>query len=384
MKRRSLLFAASLLVIVATAIWLRHSPLRRPPAISPRPPAVLPSASPPAPTTPGISVAPANRRDADSLLDRAARELAALPLAQRRARVQQLLRELALLPAGQRSDTIVNFLHTGVDVVLPGEFLLGPGGWLRDWPTFRQALFDYLAQFDSATARFVAQEILTHPPADQPGQWALALRELARGHPATDWSPVVASRMVDLLNNPEWARDAPRAYLEAFDVIVAGRATSLLPELSRLSVTGGHATRFAAFVSADRLMLAAPAATLAELQRTPSLFGQQPQIRAGLFARADLRDSAQTTALNAYFAREDVPPAERSAFAALFPLYDLTVSNNLLTAPTTRSLADMQAHDRLAIAALSTWTSDPHFAAWQDAFAAINNRLQQQLSVAKP
>ena len=50
-----------------------------------------------------------------------------------------------------------------------------------------------------------------------------------------------------------------------------------------------------------------------------------------------------------YLRRPDISAAEREMFASAFPLYDLAISDNLLTPPSHRSLADMQAHDLAAV-----------------------------------
>ncbi len=336
-------------------------------------------AKPPAPVT-TIAQSPADL--IDSRLRRLTDTLRSLPLAARRELVAALLRELDHAAAGARSDALLAFLRSGLDVPLSGDFVLGPGGWLRDWPTLRLALLDYLAQRDPAAAALLARDILTAASPDVPGEWALAMRELARGHSAEDWPPLVGRRLVDLLRDERWAASPPRAYLEAFDVIVSGRATSLFNELDRIARTGDNAARFAAFLAADRLTLAAPAAAMAELNRQPDLFATLPQLRAGLFARADVRDTDQLSALENYFHRGDVSAAERSAFATLFPQYDLAVSNNLLTPPSRRTLADMQAHDIAALRQLGVWQTQPKLSAWQSIFSAVTARLKQQLAAA--
>jgi hypothetical protein len=369
-----------LLGIAAAVIWWRQkSPGNAPSTL---PPVTAGSPSPTANPLPPASPAPPPSATAllDSRLRNLTGTLRGLPPAARRDLVVALLRELDAASPAARSDAVLAFLRSGLDVPLPGDFVLGPGGWLRDWPTLRLALLDYLSQRDPATAALIAREILTAAPPDAPGEWALAMRELARGHSAEDWPPLVGRRLIDLLRDNRWATSTPRSYLESFDVIVAGRATSLLGELDRLARTGGNAARFAAFLAADRLTLAAPAAALAELNRQPGLFASLPELRAGLFARADVRDPAQLRALEAYFLRGDVGAEEHRAFAVIFPQYDLAISDNLLTPPSRRSLADMQAHDIAALRQIGAWAAHPNLVAWQQTLKAVADRLTQQLA----
>lgn len=303
-------------------------------------------------------------------------------MAERREVVVALLRELDRMGSTERSIAILTFLRGGLDIELPGQFIVGLGGWLKDWTSLRVALLDYLAQRDTASTALICREILEAPPRRDADEWALALRELARGETADHWSPIVARRMVDLVQNTSWADAPSRAYLEAFDILVAGQAVSLLPELDRLITNGATATRFAAFLSADRLILAAPVRALEELNRQPELFSTQPQCRAGLFARGDVRDPAQLAALEDYLRRLDISPKEQQMFAAAFPLYDLAISDNLLTPPARRSLADMRAHDVAVVRQMLAWEKNPAFARWATLWPAPLNRLRQQLGAA--
>ena len=93
----------------------------------------------------------------------------------------------------------------------------------------------------------------------------------------------------------------------------------------------------------------APATLVWAMWTEPGLFATQPNVRAGLFARADVRQPGQLQELESYLGRGDLTVEERQSFAALFPLYDLAVSQNLLTPAASRSMGDMIAHDRATI-----------------------------------
>jgi hypothetical protein len=251
---------------------------------------------------------------------------------------------------------------------------------LEDWPTLRVALLDYLAQRDGEAAGALALSLLETRPLEA-GEWTLALREVVRGRVAETWPELVTRRVHEFLGDPAWARDGAPSWLEGFDVVVAGRDPVYLRDLSEVA-TGGEsrAARFAAFLAADRLVLAEPAMTLAALNREPALFAGEPNVRAGLFARADVRRPEQLVELERYLARPDLSDRERTGFTGLFPLYDLAVSNNLLTPPGSRTMADMLAHDRAAIAQIDRWIAAGRFPSWHDGLRATARRLRSQVA----
>lgn len=297
--------------------------------------------------------------------------------------VYALFAELDRLSPADRLEVVLGFFESGRDVDLGGRMTIGRGGILQDWPTLRTALFDYLSQRDGSAARDLAQLLLQSRP-DEPGEWTLALRELARGRSAEQWTPLVQQRMHDFIGDEQWRQESRISWLEGFDVVVAGREPSnYLPDLAAVAGdTNPRGAQFAAFLAADRLMLAEPEETLSTLNQNPQLFADQANVRAGLFARADVRQSAQLHELETYFRRADVAAEEREAFAGLFPHYDLAVSFNLLTLPSSRSMADMITHDRAAMARLETWLADPAFSAWHAGLEDVRERLREQLAEA--
>lgn len=299
-----------------------------------------------------------------------------------RAFVLRLRNRLDRLPPADRTAVVLEFLESGEDVRFGSDFRFATGGVLQEWPTLRVALLDYLAQRDPEAARVLAGALLDHRP-DEPGEWTLAFRELARGHEARGWPVTLRSRVRDFLQDPEWRAQSPRSWLEGFDAVVAGGMVTELPELSRLAAGSGGASegaRFAAFLAADRLMLHRPVEILAALNRAPALFASEPNVRAGIFARADVRDREQRRQLEAYWLRHDVTAVERAAFTDQFPFYDLALSANLLTVTPTRPLADLRDQDRATLKELDRWRTDPRFAPWKESFAVIARRLRDQLA----
>lgn len=401
LRRRSRARAAALVAAAAAGLWLvywsRHAPPARSEPGGLRPEVVpgqqagagdastLPRAASPA--------SPTVQTLAGSLQDREWSRLVAEGEAAVRqgpasvhAFVRRLFQALDALAPDDRLAVIYAFFESGVDVRFGRAFVVGPGGFLQDWPTLRVALLDYLAQRDGPGARVLAESLLRQRP-QEPGEWTLALRELARGQTAASWSELITNRLHAFITDPAWAGQGEPAWLEGFDVVVAGRSPAFLGDLSALAGSekvGGSAAQFAAFLAADRLVLADPTRTLAALNDDPALFAAQPNVRAGLFGRADVRAPDQLGELERYLRRTDISPVERESFAALFPLYDLAVSNNLLTPTPSRSMSDMLAHDRAAVARIDLWLEAPDLRVWSDALRGCRARIAMQIQQAGP
>ena len=386
-KIAAVIAACFVVACVVTLLVLRRAP--EPEAKEAAGHGVAPAVEAAAPAVPPLGdggVAPlplvetAAARDWQALIDSA---LAATAAGPERARtfVLQLFAALDGLSPADRLSTLLAFMESGRDARLGKAFKPGAGGYLTEWPTLRVALIDYLSQRDSVAARLLAEEILETRAGD-PGEWSLALRELVRGVRFEELPETVVERMHDFLRDPEWSAGSQPSWLEGFDVVVATRSPTYLPDLSTITTgtSSSRAAQFAAFLTADRLALAAPREMLAALNNNAGLFNTEPTLRAGLFARADVRDLEQASQLEAYFQRPDIPAEERAAFADLFPLYDLAVSQNLLTQPASRSMHDMIAHDRAAVALIDRWLGDPRFGKWHGTLRQVRERLSGQLA----
>jgi hypothetical protein len=296
--------------------------------------------------------------------------------------VRRLFAALDQLTPSDRLAAVRGFLLSGRDVRFGRAFGVGAGGFLQDWPTLRVALFDYLAQRDGAATRELAISWLKQRPAEA-GEWTLAMRELARGRTADQWTPELTEALRAFVSDPDWSRAADPAWLEGFDVVVAGRSAAFLPDLARVAADAPtRPAKFAGFLAADRLMLIEPEGVLAALNGTPELLAEEPNVRAGLFARADVRESAQRRALEFYFQRNDVSEEERTDFGRLFPLYDLAVSQNLLTPTPSRPMSDMLAHDRATLRQIDRWLADARFHAVHEQLRTVADRLNRQLAQA--
>lgn len=276
------------------------------------------------------------------------------------------------------------FFETGRDVRFSEVFTVGRGGWLMDWPTLRVALFDYVAQRDRELARELAIQILQARP-EEPGEWALALRELVRGQRTHEWSSLVRVRVQEYIRDRDWSARGSASWMEGFDVLVAGGTPDPLRDLAELSASNvSRPARFVAFLTADRLVMAAPAACLAALNQDRTLFADSTGVRAGLFARCDVRDPAQRTELERYFARDDVGPGERAQFAAAFPQLSAAPTHRLLTEPVVRPATEVRGAELATLARLREWIDTGRYPAWAGVFAEIHARLTSRATPPAP
>ena len=119
-----------------------------------------------------------------------------------------------------------------------------------------------LGALDPSAAVEVGRDVLRS--ASTPDEWAVALRNIARGSDSAEDAAVLKAKSAEMLDNTAWRTNPSSGYLEAFDVIVYTRNTSLVPRLLTFcdSPRDQQALRHAAFLVLDRLVLAAPAETL--------------------------------------------------------------------------------------------------------------------------
>jgi hypothetical protein len=300
---------------------------------------------------------------------------------ERLAIVHRLLRQLDGLPFEERRRLLREFFRSGADQVTGLPFHIGIGGWLDSWPTLRSALLDHVGRMDPELAAELSTAIFAGSSSSD--EWAIALRDEARRSGDDSARRLLLSHLDNYLGRPEWRQDPGTGFLEGFDVVVQARAVELLPRLAELSAASQpRAVQFAAFLGMDRLMLAAPEALLAQLAAAPTLLNDKPELRAGLLARADVRNESQARLLENYLARTDLTAPERAAFAQLYPNHNQAVSNNLLSSQPTRSLSEMASIDAAALARLQTWQASGNYPAWATSFGAMKERLQEGLNQA--
>jgi hypothetical protein len=232
----------------------------------------------------------------------------------RSASLAGLRTQLNALDSRAASLAVQQYLRSGTDAPTELEFRLAADGSLKESPTLRLFLLDYLGWRDPVAAATLAEEVLG--VSTSPDEWAVSLRAYALGKPGPAASAFLQRKVGELLRNEQWRRTPSAGYLEAFDVVVYTRDLSLIPELAGLARnTETRALTHAAYLTLDRLVQAAPAETLRQLQAQPDLLEGREATRADFFARADVRDPQQRQILESYLLDTARSPAEWQQFA---------------------------------------------------------------------
>ena len=270
---------------------------------------------------------------------------------------------------------IREFLDTRTDASTGQGFKIGANGSLLEAPTLRTFLLDQLARLDPPAAAAYARVILE--TSTSPDEWAIALRDLARGDMSPEARALLEAKTGELLQNESWQRDPSEGYLEAFDTAVALGSTNLLPPLSNLICKkDNQPVAHAAYLTLDRLVLQQPAQILAALLEHPEWMQGRDETRANFFARADVADAGQRSLVESYLLWASRSPAELEAFAGVYPNANFMISQNLLTGNMTPDGAALRQRDSAALAVVNQWLADPRFAAIRQPLTKIQQRLE--------
>lgn len=281
--------------------------------------------------------------------------------------------ELLALPKDEAVRRIRGFLDGGKDATTGLSFGIAKDGMLSEWPSFRTFLLDTLMVVDPASAAETGRAILEKPTSAD--EWALALRNVARGDSSAD-PDFLRAKTEELIRNPGWQADPSIGYLNAFDVLVHVQATASTPLLSGLiQMKDRKDLAHAGFLTLDRLVQGQPVEVLTRLSADTALQQSRPEMVAQQFARADLRDPAQQALVKSWLLDPGRSAAELRSFAGVYPNNNQFVSNNLLTAQAAAAGDDLAAHDREALKVVTAWASDPAFSTVQEHLRTMVSRL---------
>lgn len=290
--------------------------------------------------------------------------------------LESLRGRLREMSAAEAVAEIEKFLASGKDGATGLEFEIGSSGTMKGWPTLRVFLLDLLLEIDPATAARIGREILAK--STTPDEWALALRNVARGEGDGANSDFLRTKAEELIANPEWRLKPSVGYLNAFDVLVHTHATASSPLLSGLIQDKDRRDlAHAAFLTLDRLVQREPVAMLERLQADRALQASRPEMTAQQFARADLRDERQRELVKTWLLDPSRTPLELKNFAGTFPNNNKMISNNLLTTEERVSGQDLRAHDREVLAIVKQWREDAAFESVSEHLGAMDARLSE-------
>jgi hypothetical protein len=297
-------------------------------------------------------------------------------LAEKTSTLAELQATLAAVPVNEKSHAIQQLLDSKTDAPTGLGFKPGKDGSLTEAPTLRVWLLDELAQIDPAAAAEYAKIILQSK--DSPDEWALALRNLARGDTSAEARALLVEKTGELLNAREWQQNPAASYLEAFDTAVFLGGTNFVPALASLvNAKDNPAVAHAAFLSLDRLVINDPAAMLNALLAQPEMLTGRDELRADYFARADASNPQQRALLENYLLNPHTSAAELAAFAGIFPNGNFMISANLLTQSPTLDQTEIKRRDAAAAQVVQAWLADQRFTGIKPQLEKIQTRLQE-------
>ena len=271
---------------------------------------------------------------------------------------------------------ILRELEQAEDFQTHVDLAIGKDQNLSGWPSYRCFLLDLLYLVDPEAAAAKSRELVES--SQSPDEWAVALRNVARADAEGEDAEWLRTKSAELLRNQTWRADPSSGYLEAFDVIVHSRNTSLAPELIQLCDDRDQkAVRHASFLTLDRLVQGNPEVVLPALAESASKHPESGLMLTNMMARADVRDTAQSQALEAYLLDELRTAEELRSFGGVFPNANFHISNNLLTRTPVLEGAVLAERDRAALETVTAWLADPRFARAHDALLIAQNRLKQ-------
>ena len=283
-----------------------------------------------------------------------------------------LKRTLLAADPSQANAAILGFLATGRDARTGLDFTLRSGGEFSA-PTMRVLLMDVLGRIaqrnGTDTAAKLARETLEKK--DSPDEWAIALRNVAWREPAA--TAFLAAKTREMLAYAPW-RAAPSAgMLEAFDVIVFTKDASFTLDLAAAQTDPNSALRHAAEVALDRLAATSPLDVMTFLNTHPATLAERPMLRADYFAKADLANAGQKTALEYYLGRPDTAAEEKTKLLKALATPAAFVSENLLTPPPGEF--DAATREHAILAALHQWLTTNRFPALETQLLQLQRRL---------
>ena len=356
-------------VAVAFGAWLWFRAADTAP-VSPALPGVTPTNQVAAATAPSGNVAEKSLQDA-------ANALGAAQTAGVKKDALATLRDV--LSSGSTNEIVAairKLLEAKTDTGTGQGFKIGGGGVLLEAPTLRTLLLDQLAALDPAAAAEVARQILNSSVS--PDEWAISLRNLARGDTSAEARTLLETKTGELLRNEAWQRDPSVGYLEAFDAAVHLGGTKLVAPLTDLvTKKDNQAVAHAAFLTLDRLVINDAANVLAELNVHPETMTGREETRANYFARADVGDTTQRELVETYLLNPSRGPAELQTFAGVFPNANFMISHNLLTQNRTFDGQTLRQRDLAALEVVNQWLADSRFEKVKEPLTQIQARLKQ-------
>jgi len=188
-------------------------------------------------------------------------------------------------------------------------------------------------------------------------------------------TPFLASKMREMLGYQPWIAQASPGLLEAFDIVVYTGDSSFVPTLAAMATGGLPEVERAAVIALDRLSETSPLAVMNYLNSNPGQLAALPFIRADYFAKADLGQPLQVSAVENYLDRVDVGLDEKTKLIGALATPASFVTNGLLAPPAApdNSAARLQELPGL----YQNWLVNNRFPALQGPIEQVLGQLSQ-------
>ena len=267
---------------------------------------------------------------------------------------------------------IGQLLRQGDDAPTGIPFETGPGGALRGWPTLRVFLLDVLAVTDPDLAGVIAREVLATTTSAE--EFAVALKPLLLGGPWQAPAGELEAHLTRLLEDPAWQEQVGLA--EALDLPRIAASPGSTEALARW-VDRSPPAKVAGEMALHETAANNPSLVVGLVARDRQLLRNEPELRAGLMARAMASDPAQTESLGDYLKDPAVSLDEKQRFLRLFPLRSASTGYRLYgSPPAPYDAPSVKADDKAALNAVTRWMEDPALSDLRGDLLTLEQRLE--------
>ncbi len=378
-KRHVLTATIGITIVVITVAWIV---LKRDGKLSPQSPYTT-EGKPKSPNSPTEDKSSQNRLRITNPIRETYDKIKNAPGSEAARNTIDTLRKTLISDASDSNiRAIIQFLESGIDTETGFSFHVDKRGFLSGSPTLRVMLLDVLGIVDPEIAADYANDVFRSK--DSPDEWAISLRNVAWNNPQSRSIPLLKEKLHEALTHDPWRENPTAGYLHSFDVAVYTQSMDNLPEFAAmLDQDNPKALAHAAFMAMDKMVLVDTRQSLSILLEQPRLLSDHPDTRAGFFSRAAITDSRQKEIVETYLSNTDTTVEEVEVFVALFPNFNLIMSNNLLTENPSYTLGEMAKIDRSSLGQAETWLNDNRFQHLRPQLELLVSRLRDNVASAE-
>lgn len=309
--------------------------------------------------------------------------IAALDSPDWHVRQQALARMAAFLKSLPREEAIrlsMALLESGVDKEIPGQkFAVGQNAGLIENPSLRVFFLDQLGQLckegNRPEAHEMALKILeSKVSADE---WAISLRNIA-WHDAEGARQLIAEKTLEMIRHEDWLRSPTNGFLESMDGLVYTGQMEALADFNKfLDLGRDNPLKAVGSVGYSRMTDLYPVEVARRINENPDLLQEQADVRADVFAKMNVTESAQVAQLETYLDRQDIHPEEKAKAIKGLLSPKLYKFFGLMNEPTPITESQEGAAERWdnIQALVNKWEQDDRYPELNQAFDEIANAV---------